>query len=391
MHRMRWAPVLALIVALGAGPAPLPTANGEEAASPALTLPPALYGVVGTPIGCYFANLVRAERIDGLQFRVTGGRGMSDAERWLVTPAEGEVGDHPLTVTVKDAQGKMLGEARTVLRVAPREAGAGRPLRLLIVGDSVTSNGGGYPTALSRLLAAPGNPAWRMLGSQHRPMTETVRTEGYGGWRWETFLRRYEAQPDPAQRKISSPFVFASEKGAPEIDVARYIREQCEGVAPDVVTFLLGINDLAGLAASSRHGEDGAVLDRGIDAIFANAEALLRAFRAAAPRAALAVGIIPPANARAEAFEANYHGSLTRPGWKRMQHRMAERMIAHFRGREKDGIYLVPTELFLDPVGGFPENNAVHPNAGGHEQLAASFYSWLKWWLAAAPGDKTRQ
>src|SRR4029078_5758564 len=102
------------------------------------------------------------------------------------------------------------------------------------------------------------------------PTLATVRTEGYGGWRWETFLRRYEAQPDPAQRKISSPFVFMTDKGVPEIDVARYLREQCEGVPPDVVTFLLGINDLAGLAAGSRQREDRARLGRGLEAILVN-------------------------------------------------------------------------------------------------------------------------
>jgi lysophospholipase L1-like esterase len=37
----------------------------------------------------------------------------------------------------------------------------------------------------------------------------------------------------------------------------------------------------------------------------------------------------------------------------------------------------------LDILAGYPDNNAVHPNPDGYRQIGASFYSWLKWRLAA--------
>ncbi len=42
----------------------------------------------------------------------------------------------------------------------------------------------------------------------------------------------------------------------------------------------------------------------------------------------------------------------------------------------------MPTELNIDPVDGYPENNGVHPNAAGYAQIGASFHAWLKAWMA---------
>ena len=42
----------------------------------------------------------------------------------------------------------------------------------------------------------------------------------------------------------------------------------------------------------------------------------------------------------------------------------------------------MPTELNLDPVDGYPNNNGVHPNPAGYAQIGGRFYAWLKAWLA---------
>ncbi len=99
-------------------------------------------------------------------------------------------------------------------------------------------------------------------------------------------------------------------------------------------------------------------------------------------KAALAVGLTTPPNSREEGFEANYHGRYHRWGWKRIQHRLVQRMLERLGHREKENIYLVPTELNLDPVDGYPNNNGVHPNPVGYAQIGASFYAWLKAWMA---------
>jgi len=60
-------------------------------------------------------------------------------------------------------------------------------------------------------------------------------------------------------------------------------------------------------------------------------------------------------------------------------------MIERMGNRQGEGIYLVPTEMNIDPVDGFPVNNGVHPNPIGYAQIGASFYAWLKVWMAASP------
>ena len=145
------------------------------------------------------------------------------------------------------------------------------------------------------------------------------------------------------------------------------------------MTFLLGINDCFGA-----NPEDPAAMDRTIDGVLDQAEKLLAAFRAAAPEAVLAVGLTTPPNARESGFQANYQGRYHRWGWKRIQHRLVQRMIARLGGREAERIHLVATELHLDPVDGYPVNNGVHPNPAGYAQIGVSFYGWLKNWLAAA-------
>ena len=41
-------------------------------------------------------------------------------------------------------------------------------------------------------------------------------------------------------------------------------------------------------------------------------------------------------------------------------------------------VFLMPTELNLDPTDGYPANNGVHPNQFGYQQIGASIHAWLK-------------
>ncbi len=357
----------------------LSLASLAGAASPSLelTLPPRWHAVPGVPMSFYFDNVVLTEQPETLRFEVTCDIGKTEARRWTVTPTERDVGDHAMRVTVKDDKGKVLQDARTVLQVAPRNAGETRTLRLLIIGDSLTA-ATAYPAELARLLDQPGNPKWTMIGmGQPASARPGVAHEGYGGWKWIDFLSKFDPKPPeiaagPMARRTTSPFVFPDAGGKGRLDIARYFREHAGGQPPDVITLLLGINDCFGAKPDDPDTKIKEVLD--------NAEKLLAEFHKTAPRAALAVGLTPAPNSREDAFVANYKGNYHRWGWKRIQHRLVQRMIARFGGRERDGIHLVPTELNIDPADGYPANNAVHPNAAGYAQISASLYAWLKSW-----------
>ncbi len=348
-----------------------------------LTLPPAWYAVPGSTVSLYFDNVVLTERPEAYRFEVRCDIGSAKRDRWEVLAGDTDVGSHALEVTVKDEDGAVIEHATTVLHVAPRDAGKSSRLSLLVVGDSLTA-ASAYPMEIARLLATPGNPEWTMHGnSKHPEGGLAVAHEGYGGWKWADFLSKWSPQPagvaaGPVARRATSPFLFPAADGKGAMDLPRYFQEQCEGRSPDVVTFLLGINDCFGASP-----DDAAAMDKHIDGVLANADKVLDAFHKADPKIALAIGLTTPPNARESGFEANYHGKYHRWGWKRIQHRLVERMIARYASREAENLFLVPTELNLDPVGGYPNNNGVHPNGEGYVQLGTSFYAWLKHWLAA--------
>jgi len=372
MRRLTFVAAVAITVAGAASLA----ASPKRTSPLGLTLPPVCYAVVGVPMSIYYDNIVLTEKPEDYRFTIGCTIGMAEDRRWTVTPTAGDVGDHPLSVAIGHRNGKLIERGKMVVRVVPADAGAGRAIRLLIVGDSLT-HATAYPNEIARLLSQPGNPEWTMLGT-HRPSfaAKGVGHEGYGGWTWDLFANHYVAAPDPSRRTHSSPFVFAPEgrpSVQPAIDLPRYFQSCCGGRRPDFVTFLLGINDCFGAKP-----DDPAAIDARVDAMFKHADKLIAAFRQSSPKAELGICLTTPPNARESGFEANYKGSYHRWGWKKIQHRLVERELEHFGGRDRERIFTVPTELNLDPVDGYPVDNGVHPNEGGYRQVGASIFAWIK-------------
>lgn len=335
-----------------------------------LTLPPAVYAVVGQPMSIYFDNIVLTEQLEQYQFEVKCEVGKTEANRWTVTAEK--PGCLGVQITVKDKSGRPIAKANTHLVAAAADAGNDKSISMLIVGDSLT-HATHYPNELARLLSQPGNPKWTMLGT-HRPNSAAkgVAHEGYGGWTWDRFATFVKPAGDANPKSRTSPFVFTVD-GKPTLDVARYLRENCDGKQPDFVTILLGIND-----CFSAIPDDPKAIDAKIDTMFAAADKVLVSVRAAAPNAKIGVCLTTPPNARESGFEANYKGKYHRWGWKRIQHRLVERQIERFAGRELENLFIVPTELNLDPVVGYPVDNGVHPNVEGYKQIGASIYAWMK-------------
>jgi lysophospholipase L1-like esterase len=373
--------LLVLLMVCAVSSEPGLQAADEKASDLRLTLPAEMYAVVGVELNVYFDNIVLTQTPEEFSFEFGCDVGTVEARRWRVLPGARDVGRHKLTVTVRSSDGKELEQAAAMLNVVPADAGDDRKVNILIVGDSLT-HATAWPNEVARLLANEANPQWRMLGT-HRPSSAAkgVAHEGYGGWTWQRFVSKYEPEPDGTHRKRSSPFVFLGDDEKPKLDVARYFDEHFDGQRPDVVFFLLGINDCFGAKP-----DDPEAIDARIDLMMHQADLLLADFHQAAPDADLAICVTTPPNARESGFEANYKGRYHRWGWKRIQHRLVERLLSKFE-RKSDAstvavhFFVVPTHLNLDPVDGYPENNGVHPNGFGYRQVGASVYSWLKWRL----------
>lgn len=340
-----------------------------------LTLPPTGYAVVGETMTVYLNNIVLAENDEGLGLEVQTNIGSSTVDSkngrlfWTFTPSEPGL----KRCEIRVSRGNDVAAKQSMnWHVSPGKVSADREIKLLIVGDSLTHHTI-YPNDLAKRLTESG-VQWKMFGT-HRPPNAApgVAHEGYGGWRWETFVTHYDPNPDPdkTKRKHSSPFVFL-ENDKRKLDVPRFIREFCENQPPDFVIVKLGINDCFGA-----NPNDIEKMDQHIDGVFQHAETLIKALREAAPKAELGICLTTPGNMRDGAFKANYEDRYPRWGWKRIQHRLVERQLKQFNGRETDRIRVIPTELNLDPDAGYPTDNAVHPNEVGYRQIAASIHAWL--------------
>jgi len=346
--------------------------QNTTATSLQLTLPEKFYAVPGVEMSIYFDNVVLTKTPEIYGFHVKCDIGAAQTRRWTITPTAEDVGEHELSIHVSGPDGEQVASAATRLRVIPADAGAGRELRLLIVGDSLT-HATVYANELARLLSLPANPRWTMLGThQPKQAAEGVAHEGYGGWTWKRFASQYEPHPDGTYRKRSSPFVYLADDGKPQIDVKRYLAKECGGQLPDSVIFMLGINDCFGAPP-----DDPEAIDVRIDAMFKQTDVVLEAFREAAPEAEFGLCLTTPPNSREAAFQANYKGRFHRWGWKRIQHRLVQRQLERFAGNDP-AMIIVPTQLNLDPIDGYPVNNGVHPNASGYQQIGATIYACLK-------------
>ena len=98
-------------------------ASFANAESLQLTLPPMWYAVPEVPMSLYFDNVVLTEHPENYRFEVKCDVGATEEKRWTLTPTDSQVGDHAMSVIVKDAQGRVIEEAKTLLRIAPKTSG----------------------------------------------------------------------------------------------------------------------------------------------------------------------------------------------------------------------------------------------------------------------------
>jgi lysophospholipase L1-like esterase len=353
------------------------------APSPRLLLPPVIYAAPGQEANLYFDNVVLAPPGRGYLFDVTCARGAQQEERWTWKPTEKDSGDYALSLEVRDNDDRLLATGSTLVRVPKANAGAGKSFSLLLIGDSLT-NASVYTGELVRLFAAPENATVKLLGTNQPTADPANVHEGYGGWRFDTFISKYEPKPQEKANLRTSPFVFL-ENDKPTFDFPRYVREKLGGVAPDVITIMLGTNDV--------FGSTDANLEENVTTILDNADKLLAGIRAGAPNAKIGLVTTVPPSASQDAFGVNYGANQTRWQYRKNQHRLDERMIEKYKGREAENLWIVPAYLNLDCVHNFPQTevavnarnpqkitraaNGVHPAAPGYYQIADSIYSWL--------------
>ena len=363
-----------------------------------LLLPEKIYAVPGVETNVYFENAVRVINPANYVFEARCNRGRWDEKRWSYTPTDKDTGCFKLTINVIGNQGLLASKDVTVV-VSPRNAGQGKNLSILVIGDSLT-NATVYPTQIHKHFQNPGNPKLKMIGS-HAGSGRVVKAggvahEGYGGWAWSTFSSKWMDDAKFAKLKTRRDIVYArspflaKKDGKVGFDLQGYFNRLNNGKAPDIITFQLGVNDV--FSASDAN------VDQRIDSIMANMDKLLAEMRKAAPNAVFGVGLPTAGCFTQDGFGKNYAARHSRWQYKKNQHRLVERMMQKIAKSNPYNVQLVPVYLNLDCENNFPIaqefinsgnkrkiarlNNGVHPAADGYRQMGDTFYCWMKAVLA---------
>ena len=354
-----------------------------------LTLPAHIYAVPGVESNVYFDNVVLTVNPANYVFDVDCTKGRNDQKRWSFIPTAQDVGEHDWHIKISDGK-KIVAEGKTKLIVSPTDAGNGKSISILIVGDSLT-NASHYPKQLHKLMQSPENPKLTMIGSHSgagRPVEAGgVAHEGYGGWGWKTFLTHFDEKGKQDYRS-KSKFITVK-NGQPTLDFQAFLDRYNDGKAPDYITVMLGINDIFGAQDDN--------LQARITDILNEMDKLLAEFRRVAPDAIIGVALPTPGAASQDAFGNNYKCGQTRWQFKKNQHFLVAAMIKKLATSQDKKLSLIPTPLNLDCENNFPtanqpinngnpnktvrQNNGVHPAPAGYAQIGDTFYCWLKYQL----------
>lgn len=357
-----------------------------------LSLPPIIYAVPGIETNVYFDNVVLVVNPTNYIFDVKCEKGFLLDERWTFTPEEDDSGDFPFILEVRDASYQIIARGASTVRVARSTAGSGLERTILMAGASLTE-ASIYPAHFLNLSRAAGNPRIRMVGSRgpgNLPASGDVRHEGYSGWTAEAFV----VLSGPLSRtglfkrpETGSPFVYLDSEGEPVLDFARYCREFNEGQGPDFLTLFLGPNDVF-------TATDGTI-DARIDRMFGFYDQLIQAVHR--HRFNTRIGIVLPITPAAEQYGfRNYRGPGRQTYWqyRRNLHRLIERLLEIYGGREQQHVYLIPVYSNIDTVHGYPRHtvrrnaqtaemvsrtyNGTHPSPEGYRQIGDSIFCWFK-------------
>jgi lysophospholipase L1-like esterase len=191
--------------------------------------------------------------------------------------------------------------------------------------------------------------------------------KGRGGWHWQLYLEGYNVQTDKGA--VSSPFVFGP-RGRDNFDFARYIREKLGGETPEIITILLGANDVYGSAPLMTPEKIGEIIER--------ARTIVGKIRAAAPESVIGVLTMLPCSDQT-AFGKNYQNCTTEWQYRRAAQLYNAALIKNFDGRQNERIYLVPVNLGFETSNAFPTNppNALHFKEEGYAPITLEIGAWI--------------
>ncbi len=144
--------------------------------------------VVGDTFQLFYKSVIEAPNPYCYSIVVTCEKGKAFPRYYEYTPQE--EGSHKLTVSVYNAERKLLGCAETTLNVVTAKA-PNKPISVLCMGDSLTQGGAWVAEVNRRISQTGGTPEGngfngvKFVGSCSKL---GVSFEGYGGWTWNSYV-----------------------------------------------------------------------------------------------------------------------------------------------------------------------------------------------------------
>lgn len=146
--------------------------------------------VVGDTFQLFYRSVIEAPNPYVYDILAVCEKGRNCPRYFEFTPDK--AGEYELKIYVYSENKELLGYGATVLRAKIPEEPK-RPINILCVGDSITTNGIWASEAYRRLTATDGEP--KGLGFKNINFIGTMKRdeigyEGYGGWIWKTFVTK---------------------------------------------------------------------------------------------------------------------------------------------------------------------------------------------------------
>lgn len=354
-----------------------------------MILPKHIYVVPGIESNVYFDNAVLVINPANYIFDVHCSIGHTQNERWTITAKDKQVGEYSFKLNVLNQNNEIVASQESKLHVIPNEAGVGKKISLLMIGDSLT-HASAYPKHIVQLSKNTKGLEIKLVGSHNPKKEEGLLHEGYGGWTAVRFVTHFtETARTGHYHHRGSPFLYRDNKDEkPKLDFVRYCKEFNDSKAPDYVTIFLGPNDVYRCTDAN--------IENVTDTMIEHLDILVKMIHDYSGTTKIGLMLPVPASASQDAFGTGSGRRQTRWQYKRNQHRLIERMLAHYNSSKI--VSVIPTHLNIDTVHNYPmgevtwnsrvqlktmrQNNAVHPNTNGYHQIGDSVFSWLKSELA---------
>lgn len=384
-------------------------ANGWS--KPAFVMSRHVYAAPGVECNVYYDGALDSVTPWRYAYEVECESGRCERFRWCWTPTAEDGGKRmPLTLRAMDDDGIVAETTVTVCVARAVSQPDTRILTLATLGASVSNSG--YPQRVMKLMRENGYPNYTPVGSHAgfgKPVVPGgIAYDGYGGFRWGDFLRRWWAREtdlpqeqikaeeealrlghrefriDSENYRLKSPLLHVGASGRPELDLAGWLERINGGKDPDVVAVVLAGNDVFRARPST--------LDSILDETFADVTKLLTVLRQTMPKTHIAVGLFPLC-ADQDAFAENYKCLQSAAQYRRNVFAYNRRVLDFALIRNDGNMSIIPMNCAIDTVNSFPKKevrvhadseqntlrscNALHPLPCGGEQLGDAFYAWL--------------